>query len=257
MGFTSGVLRLRYTIEYSLGRYRIRFNFWYLIIFLVMQTLLNELGFWQLSRAKEKQVRIYQLEKGSQSEVISLSHLTAEQLSQFQTVNLQMELVGYQLLLLDNKIREQKPGYEVLNVARDIDSNKILLVNRGWVSAGADRNRYPQIDMPDKNWHVSGRVYPLVDEAISTASATIEKSLDIYRLPVLDLKMLAEIEQRLGVKLEPYVVRLNQESEAALEVSWQWTNMSPEKHLAYAIQWFALALAFLIISLVVCVKKGE
>jgi surfeit locus 1 family protein len=246
---------LRYTVEYTLGRYRIRFNFWYLIIFLVVQTLLNELGFWQLSRAKEKQTRIYQLEKGSLSVLTSLNMLSNEQVNQFQTVDLQMELVGYDIFLLDNKMYQQQPGYQVLNVARDVASNKLLLVNRGWIYAGTDRARLPLVELPNRNWHVKGRVYPITAEAISTSSAAIERTGDIYRLPVLDMNILREIEARIGSSFEPYVVRLNSDSDAALGTSWAWTNMSPEKHLAYAIQWFALALAFLIVSLVVCVKK--
>ena len=247
--------RLKHAIVYTFGRYQIRINFWYLIIFLIVQTLLNELGFWQLSRAKAKQTRIVQLEKGSQSILTSLENISTEQIEQFQSVELDLELVGYNSFLLDNKISNKRPGYHVLNVATDPLSGKYLLVNRGWIFAGADRNKLPQVDLPGANWQVSARIYPIAQEAISTASAEIEESRDLSRLPVLDLKVLAQIEEKLDLKLEPYLLRLNEGSSAAYETNWVWTNMSPQKHLAYAIQWFALALAFLIVSLVVCIKK--
>ena len=248
---------MKHTIRYSFGRYEIRVNLWYLMIFLVFQTLLNELGFWQLNRAKQKQYRIAQLERGSQSVVTDLSTITQQQIAQFQSVDLLSELVGYHILLLDNKIDNKRPGYHVLHVAKDKLSGKQFLVNRGWVYAGHDREQFPDIDLPNSPWQVSARIYPVAAEAISTASAAIEDSRDFIRLPVLDQKTLAEIESRLKVTLEPYVLRLNEGSESALKINWMWTNMPPEKHLAYAVQWFALALALLIVSLIVCIKKGE
>lgn len=227
------------------------------MIFLVLQTILNELGFWQLNRAKEKQYRIAQLERGSQSVITDLSTISAEQIAQFQSVDIVAKLVGYHILLLDNKIDNKRPGYHVLHVAKDDSSGKLFLVNRGWVFAGHDRSKFPDIEVPNEHWQLSARVYPIADEAISTASAAIEVSRDFIRLPVLDKKNLAEVESRLKIKLEPYILRLNEGSESALKINWMWTNMPPEKHLAYAVQWFALALALLIVSLIASFKKGE
>ena len=69
--------------EYTIGPYKIRVNIWLLIVFLLMQTLLNELGFWQLERAKEKQYRIQQLAKGEQSVVSDLSLISEKILNNF------------------------------------------------------------------------------------------------------------------------------------------------------------------------------
>ncbi|WP_281281941.1 SURF1 family protein [Aliikangiella coralliicola] len=246
---------LKYAIKYSIGRYQIRINFWFLIIFLLVQTLLNELGFWQLSRAQEKQVRIVQLEKGAQSKLTNLSELTESHIQQFQSVAVNLQLASNDILLLDNKIDNQRPGYHVLNVAEDHLSGRHLLVNRGWIWAGNDRNEFPRVELPSRDWQVDARVYPIPEKSISTSLAKLEISSDFIRLPVLDKQVVEKLEKHLGVSLEPYLLRLNSDSEAALKANWVWTNMSPEKHLAYAIQWFALALAFLIVSLIVCIKK--
>lgn len=244
-----------HAIEYSVGRYRIRINIWFLIIFLLVQTLLNELGFWQLERAKEKQLRIVQLAKGSDSVVTDISQISAEKVEQFQTVELALEPLKSVVLLLDNKINNKRPGYHVINIAKEVHSGKYLLVNRGWLFAGLDRNQFPEIEMPAQNWQVKARVYPIVDAAISTTSAEIEFSGDRLRLPVLDQKIKTELEAKLKLPLESYLLRLTPESEGALKIDWVWTNMSPEKHLGYAFQWFALAFTFLIISVFVSIKK--
>ncbi len=220
-----------------------------------MQTLLNELGFWQLNRGKEKRVRIEQLELGGVVAVKSLVGLTNRQIEQFQRVDLLMKLSSEDIILLDNKINNKRPGYHVLNVAKDEQTGKNILVNRGWLFAGNDRNQLPDISLPAKKWKVNARIYPIQQESISTAKAAIEKHGQVYRLPVLDHQVLAELEKLTGLKLEKYLLRLDKDSQSALAVNWMWTNMPPEKHLAYAFQWFALALAFLIVSVIVCIKK--
>ena len=248
---------MKYSIEYSFGRYKLRLNFWLLIVFLLVQTLLNELGFWQLNRAKEKQIRIQQLEKGIEYSLNSLQALTPEHLSQFQSVELTTELIVRKSFFLDNKVRNGQPGYQVLHLVRDLSSEKNLLVNRGWVFTGETRNKLPGIELPGREWNVSGRLYPVIESAITTDDAEIENLSQSYRLPVLDGQIIKQLEKIFDLEIEPYFIRLNADSEAALDTNWVWTNMSPQKHLAYAIQWFGLALAFLIVSLVASIKKGE
>jgi surfeit locus 1 family protein len=170
-------------------------------------------------------------------------------------VALDLELSGNIVLFLDNKISDKRPGYHVLNIARDKRSDKSLLVNRGWVFAGNDRRNFPYVELPNISWKVNGRIYPIVGESISTARAQVEKQGDHYRLPVLDLAIKKQIEESLDLKLENYLLRLDKGSDAALEVDWVWTNMTPEKHLGYAFQWFALSLALLILSVIASTKK--
>lgn len=246
---------MAYSIEYSIGRYQIRFNFWYLIIFLLVQTLLNELGFWQLNRAKEKQARLVQLEKGVANSIKNLAEITQEHLSQFQSVELELVPAVSKTLLLDNKINDKMPGYHVINIAQDNKSGRYVLVNRGWIFAGNDRNKMPEVELPQPEWSVSARVYPIAEESISTAKAEVEFFSGYLRLPMLDATIVRTLEAHFGKKLEPFILRLDDGTQAAFNTNWVWTNMPVEKHLAYAFQWFALAFAFLVISLVVSIKK--
>lgn len=244
-----------HTIEYSIGRYQIRINFWFLIIFLLMQTLLNELGFWQLSRAQEKQYRMSQLIKGNETVLTDLKMVNDDLVGQFQSVELELELLNDKVFLLDNKINNKRPGYHVFNLVREIESGKILLVNRGWLFAGLNREILPVVALPNPYWKVKARLYPLQSESISTNAAEIEKINNFYRLPVLDVKTKSDLEKQFNISIEDYVLRLDGDTESAFDTNWVWTNMSPEKHLAYAFQWFTLAFAFLIISIVASIKK--
>ena len=64
-----------------------------------------------------------------------------------------------------------------------------------------------------------------------------------YHFPLLDENVEGEL-------LAPFVVRLAADQPGALRVDWQVINMQPEKHIAYAVQWFGMALALVIMSLI-------
>ena len=49
-----------------------------------------------------------------------------------------------------------------------------------------------------------------------------------------------------GQRVFPYPVRIDAGEPGALAVEWQVVNMSPDKHRAYAAQWFTMALFLLV-----------
>ena len=53
------------------------------------------------------------------------------------------------MVLLDNKTRAGVAGYEVVMPLRIAGSSMHVLVNRGWIAAGRDRARLPDIRTPD------------------------------------------------------------------------------------------------------------
>jgi cytochrome oxidase assembly protein ShyY1 len=48
----------------------------------------------------------------------------------------------------------------------------------------------------------------------------------------------------------PYPVNIDAGEPGALAVNWQAVNVSPEKHRAYAVQWFTMALVLLVFFVV-------
>ena len=61
--------------------------------------------------------------------------------------------------------------------------------------------------------------------------------------------VLNDIETQTGYALWPYILYLQDGSEALLETHWRMVQMGPEKHLGYAVQWFGLALTLVILYL--------
>jgi cytochrome oxidase assembly protein ShyY1 len=59
-------------------------------------------------------------------------------------------------------------------------------------------------------------------------------------------KLRPAVKEVAGASLFPYSVRIDSGQPAALTVDWQIINVSPEKHTAYAVQWFTMGLALFI-----------
>jgi cytochrome oxidase assembly protein ShyY1 len=64
------------------------------------------------------------------------------------------------------------------------------------------------------------------------------------RLQAVDAALIAQL---LGEPVFPYPVRLHDDQPDALLAQWAVVNVSPEKHTGYAVQWFSMALALVII----------
>ena len=65
-----------------------------------------------------------------------------------------------------------------------------------------------------------------------------------------------ELEQRLGYPLQPLVLLLDKDDAFGFIRDWKAVyGVTPDKHRAYAVQWFTLALVLLLIYLGVNSKR--
>ena len=245
---------LRHSVEYKFKKYRLTINFWFLILFLLVQTGLNELGYWQLSRAQEKQIRLERLNKNDLPTLTSLDGVNQSFIDDFGYINLEVELAEPVNFLVENRIQNGNLGYHVLNLVREVSSDRYLLINRGWIEGKADRNELPKIELPPNLWKVKSRIYQINQQVLSE-NAEIENYGKIIRIPVMDAHIKRKLEEAFNLHIEAYLLRLEKDVVGSFNVDWDWVSMSPEKHLGYAFQWFALSLAFLIASLFALIKK--
>lgn len=205
--------------------------------------LLVSLGFWQLSRAEEKRGI---LETVAQRQAMApVLAETLDALSPAQRQYRQVILNGAwldQSFLLDNQVQHGHVGYQVLSVVA-LPSGGHVLVNRGWIPMSADR-RVPTVLPPVSEHHAQGELYLgdgwLKDESLY-AEPGWPKRIQRIHLPALS--------RELGVTLSPYLIRLSADSPGALSVEWPAVNVQPEKHIGYAVQWFAMAFALVIFYL--------
>lgn len=221
---------------------------WRLLLFSgLFLPLLLFLGAWQLERADEKKALLAQWEK--QADSLSWpSHLDAGLVSG-QPVTLTGRFRP-QTWLLDNRTRDGAPGYEVLTLFEPVEGAPVV-VNRGWIQAPRTRSELPSIDTPSEEVVVSGRLseYPEPPVLMETAPEHSGWPRRVQSLKQSDVAAL-----RSGVA--PLVMRLEGPGQpGAYRADWAPDHMGPQTHYGYAVQWFSLALALVILTVVASYRK--
>lgn len=209
-----------------------RFKWMLLAMGLLLWPVLVSLGFWQLDRAEQKS----QLLEAWQSQALQTQTLASMDLVRFTSVESRGAFDRQRWLLLDNRTRSGKVGYEVVALFYPQEVATPVLINLGWIQANQDRRIYPEIVLPEGTVTVSGRLTEPSELMVLRESSPQQGWPQ--RLQRLDI---GRLEQQLGLKLMPWVIRPDEPVIAHLDLSWIPTVMQPEKHQAYALQWFVMA----------------
>ena len=199
--------------------------------------LLIGLGIWQLQRAEEKAALNAAIDTR-----LSAQPQKPATLSALQTYT-PVRLLGYysgEPYYLDNRTRSGKVGYEILQVF--ISGEQRWLVNRGWVAAGSDRGKLPEVQWPLAAKVINGFLYP-VDDSQGQGSGT--DGSDAARIQSLN----SDLASRLNLAQPRWTIRLSADSDTALVTDWQLLPSPPQRHTAYAVQWFAMAVALVLMWL--------
>ena len=237
-------------IEAKRPDYFNKLNLLWLVITVLVFSALVKLGFWQSARALEKEQRLVQIEKlNSQSpisleQVLSLSK-SSDSLTEINDFPVFIEGVfdKNQVFLLDNQVNKGRLGYRVYQVVET--SMHAVLVSLGWVQGSINRQELPQVAALDGQHQFKGNVR-LIDVGILLQEQLFSDISWPLRVQQIELDKFSSLINR---KLLPFVVYLDKNEVLGFEKNWQPIVMPPEKHRAYAFQWFSLALAWLLLML--------
>jgi surfeit locus 1 family protein len=211
-----------------------------------MLPCLLSLGVWQVQRAGEKRQILDRVAARRSEAPITMEQLLRRSQPAYSQLGLNGRYLPGQVILLDNRIYQGNFGYEVV-MPFHTSGGELLLVSRGWVAGSLRREQLPELEPVSGNIELLGEVYVPLGEAFTLADSPLPEGWP-KRIQVLDIGALAEMS---GVEFYPYVVRLRPGSATAFDSYWQDVNILPEKHTAYAVQWFAMALALLVLYLAV------
>jgi surfeit locus 1 family protein len=164
-------------------------------------------------------------------------------------VNFEGNAESIRYFLLDNKIHKGRVGYQVL-VPLQTKSGTVI-ANYGWVAATNSREILPSIQIDTEKTRYAGVISLPLNNAMVKETALI----DGYWPKVLQQTDLKVIQQHYGQEVLPFVVLLNSQETSVFVRNWQTVVMAPEKHLAYAVQWFLLAFAALAVFVIAQRKK--
>lgn len=211
---------------------------------------LCQLGFWQLNRAEEKQALIERHAHRSQQPAADLTTLLARvpDIADY-PLQIEGEFRNEQNLLLDNRILNGKPGFNVITAFNS--DNMIILVDRGWLPATGSRDKLPAIPRAN-NTKLSGTAY-IPNPNIFTLK---EEFYAKPQWPLLVQKIeLAKIAPLFDKPLAPFLLRATPDETSALKRDVPVQMLDPERNYGYAFQWFAMASAVFFITLLLLLKQ--
>lgn len=214
--------------------------------------LFVRLGAWQINRADEKIALIAQFDRGD-TRPAELDAAGAAALPRYQRVHASGRYDSKHQVLIDNMPSQTgQAGFRVLTPLQ-LDGGPWLLVDRGWVPLGATRAELPWIDVAQTPREVLGRLDDLPAPGVRIAGAVPPPA----NWPgVMNFPRHEDLERALDRPLLPRIVRLDAAQPDGYERVWTPTfGFGPERHFGYAFQWFALALAVLIVYLVLSFQR--
>jgi surfeit locus 1 family protein len=133
-----------------------------------------------------------------------------------------------------------QPGYRVLTPLLRADGRGTALVDRGWVPLGATRAELPDVTVGADEREVTGILdgLPVPGLRVGPAAAGPDAWPRVLLFPTE-----ADVESVLGVDVESRIILLDPGAADGFERQWRPAlGFGPERHLGYAIQWFAFAL---------------
>lgn len=240
-------------IDIKLGAYRFNPGVFTSLVTLCLLYLLISLGQWQLFKAEYKdslQQKILARKDLTPVSMQELPHTDEDRV--FIPVITEGNYDNQHQLLLDNRIIGGRAGFDVYTPLLMPDGQHIL-VNRGWVPQGRTRDMLPQINAPEQALKIRG----LLDAAPSRGVLLASNVHSQVKWPmVLQYIDFDEIESMLGYPLFKLILRLDASEEYGYHRELPALNLNSAKNRGYAFQWFAMAIALLIIYFVVNTKKS-
>jgi cytochrome oxidase assembly protein ShyY1 len=128
-----------------------------------------------------------------------------------------------------------------------------VLVNLGWVVGSINRQEIPDVQAITGKYQLSGHVRN-IEQGIMLMEQVLVKGEWPLRVQQIELDKFSTLISR---QLLPFVVYLDKTESVGYEKNWQPIVMPPEKHRAYAFQWFSLAIAWLLLMIWASIKLGK
>jgi surfeit locus 1 family protein len=225
---------------------------WRLTLFtLLLFPSLLALGFWQLERADEKMLLAARQQAQAAQPPVALAALPRSAGPE-ELAYLPLNVGGYfdpdAVIFRDNQLREGRYGLDVLGLFFDRESARWVLLNRGWVPADSARRSLPQIAIPDRDLALQTAVYvPPGDAYVLEAESFGDLSWPLLVQDTAAPALRDALEAHLGAQLFPFELRLADGEAAGFRRDWPVINVSPDKHRGYAVQWFTMAAALLVL----------
>ena len=226
------------------------------IVTLIAIAILVKLGFWQLDRAHQKQQLFadFAQARNLQARPLAQRLSSTTQLTRFELVSITGRFDTQRYFLIDNQMVDGHPGYYVIALLKSQQLSERLPVNLGWIKAPRSRTEIPTVELPQQELTLEGLVR--IPQANQFISQVFEEQQTAWPKRVQEF-IPPTISEYTGIELKPYELLLVSPQLKGFRQQWKPQVMEPAKHQAYAVQWFSLAIACLVVYLVVLYKLNK
>lgn len=227
-----------------------------LTVGILISGLFVALGNWQLGRANQKSATLEQFNSRAQSPAMDLAKFNVTDIASV-VGRSAFTKGGYRAsttVLLDNQSLGGRIGYLVYTAYRIAKTDLHILVNRGWVAALPDPRRLPELGPEPTGSKVSGRLSDPPSEGIRLRGTEIAEPMSdgVWRVQRIDFPALQTL---FDVEIIGTTLLLDNAMPNGFVRNWTAPGTDQARHLAYAFQWFALALAVFVISVGLFVRS--
>ncbi|UTW44603.1 SURF1 family protein [bacterium SCSIO 12696] len=223
-------------------------NWKILLLAALLLPVLLSLGNWQLKRADEKRAILAQLQQRAALPPAPIEQLMGTEQFRYRATTVTGRYDNQRHFLLDNRVRQGQPGYEVITPLQTPEGNW-LLINRGWIKAPRLRSQLPEISTPDTTVMITASLYAPLDKASSLYGAA-----EGWPKVIQNLNFSA-MAKDLDATLPSLTLRLQANQSGALQTGWPVITVQPERHTGYAVTWFSMAVALTLLTLITCFPK--
>lgn len=204
------------------------------------------LGNWQRHRADEKGAAAALASAAAREAPVDLAVAGGDaDAVLYRTVHGVGEFDAAHAVMIDNKVRGGRPGYEVVTPLRLGAGKRYVLVDRGWVAQGPTRQQLPSVQTPAGVVEITGRATlppkRYLELKADPGTGALRQNLDIDRIAAAS-----------GLTLLPFVVEQTDPVMPPDDLLREWPqpDFGIERHLSYMVQWYSLAGLAIILWLV-------
>lgn len=239
-------------------RWRFAPRWYWVLLTAALLPVFVSLGFWQWNRGQARQATWDEFARTD----VAAEQVTAARLAQmprYARVQVEGRLDGERQFLLDNLSHRGAPGYQVLTVLELAEGSR-LLVNRGWLPFSGFRDQLPDVALPEgfggpEAVELTGRIAGL--PVAGLASGRLAPAPDGSWPRVASFPTMGQLAEAYGQTLLPVVLLLDADSGPGFIREWQPPGLPPERHIGYAVQWWAFGLLLVGLFVGLNVKRKD
>lgn len=163
-----------------------------------------------------------------------------------QRVSVIGRFLGERQILLDSQVSNGRVGVHVWTPLQ-LMSGTLVLVNRGWLPAPADRSQLPPWQTPAGDVTLSGYWSRLPRAGMASENANCQSPQWPMRLVYPSYTELACLYD---APLADGIVQLGADAPHGFLRDWQLAGLTPSRHFGYAVQWLALTVCLWILTFI-------